>query len=317
VTTVLVVEYLSAGGTVEEDPQASALLLPQGLAMRDAVAADLLRGGARVTVATCAAASRVSAGPTAARSEAGDSLPDFVARLARRHDAVWAIAPETGGCLAAFERAVGRPRWLGCSAEAITLASSKGATLRRLAARGIATPLAFARDGDPGRWVVKPDDGAGAVATRRHASLPAARADVEAQQQAGAVAWIEPWVEGEALSLSLLCRPHGVELLSVNRQHITIDDSGKLSYEGVEIDVLPAADPRRRTLATLAGRVAAAVPGLRGFVGIDLVWHPRWGPVVIEINPRVTCAYVGLPERLGRCLAAEWLAAWRPEAAHA
>jgi predicted ATP-grasp superfamily ATP-dependent carboligase len=54
--------------------------------------------------------------------------------------------------------------------------------------------------------------------------------------------------------------------------------------------------------------VARAVPGLSGFAGIDLVWHPRHGAVVIEVNPRVTCAYVGLSAALGRNLAAELLA---------
>ena len=49
------------------------------------------------------------------------------------------------------------------------------------------------------------------------------------------------------------------------------------------------------------------MPGLRGFVGIDLVWHEERGPVVIEVNPRVTCAYVGLSAALGRNLAAELL----------
>ncbi len=66
--------------------------------------------------------------------------------------------------------------------------------------------------------------------------------------------------------------------------------------------------PRRASLAGLAQRVAHAIPGLRGFAGIDLVWHPERGPVVIEVNPRVTCAYVGLSAALGRNLAAELLA---------
>jgi tyramine---L-glutamate ligase len=33
------------------------------------------------------------------------------------------------------------------------------------------------------------------------------------------------------------------------------------------------------------------------------------GPVVIEVNPRVTCAYIGLSAALGRNLAAELLRA--------
>ena len=52
---------------------------------------------------------------------------------------------------------------------------------------------------------------------------------------------------------------------------------------------------------------------LGGFVGIDLVWHDRRGPVAIEINPRVTCAYVGLSRSLGRNLAGEVIAAFEAE----
>jgi len=62
-------------------------------------------------------------------------------------------------------------------------------------------------------------------------------------------------------------------------------------------------------LSALGRRVARALPGLRGFVGVDLVWHAERGPVAIEVNPRVTCAYAGLSASLGRNLAAELLSA--------
>jgi len=71
---------------------------------------------------------------------------------------------------------------------------------------------------------------------------------------------------------------------------------------------VPADEARAPALRRLAQQVAQALPGLKGFVGIDLVWHATQGPVVIELNPRVSCAYVGLSERLGRNLAAEVLA---------
>jgi predicted ATP-grasp superfamily ATP-dependent carboligase len=51
------------------------------------------------------------------------------------------------------------------------------------------------------------------------------------------------------------------------------------------------------------------MPGLRGFAGIDVVWHPSRGPVVIEVNPRLTVAYAGLSAALGGNLAAALLAA--------
>jgi predicted ATP-grasp superfamily ATP-dependent carboligase len=48
---------------------------------------------------------------------------------------------------------------------------------------------------------------------------------------------------------------------------------------------------------------------LRGFVGIDVVWHPQRGPVVIEVNPRLTVAYAGLSAARGAGLTRALLAA--------
>jgi predicted ATP-grasp superfamily ATP-dependent carboligase len=74
----------------------------------------------------------------------------------------------------------------------------------------------------------------------------------------------------------------------------------------------PAHDPRASALHALAAAVHRALPGLRGFVGIDVVWHARRGPVAIEVNPRVTSAYVGLSGTLRRNLAADVLALHAP-----
>lgn len=311
---VFVYEYLSGGGALG-DPAADSLM-PQGLAMRDALVADLLASGhCDVTAATCALAGALPGGAAEMVAREGEAPLDFVARVGAQHDAVWVVAPETGGCLADFERVVGAPRWLGCDARSIAITSSKGATLRHLAAHAVATPLA--RTGGAAAWVVKPDDGAGSLDTRVHGSLTAAQDDLAARHARGESAWLEPWIEGQALSLSLLCELGRAELLSVNRQRIRHDDGGTLHYEGVEIDVMPPLDPRRPSLAALASRVAAALPGLRGFVGVDIVWPQRGTPVVIEVNPRLTCAFVGLSRRLGRCLAAEVLALQRLERADA
>jgi tyramine---L-glutamate ligase len=301
---VFVFEYLTAGGLAEEDPAVAETLLPMGLAMRDAMVGDLLAAGAvQVSAASQAPAPPPPAGATACARPAGMAWPDWVARQAARHDAVWLVAPETGGLLAQLQQAVPAAQWLGCEAPAIALAARKRATLARLAAFGLKTPLAWSAQAT--RWVVKPDDGAGGVATQVFDSLAAAHA-----AQCGAAhgeRTLEPWVDGPALSLSLLCGPAGTELLSINRQHIRIGAGGRLAYEGVSHGAMAVDSPRGVALAALAARIGQAVPGLRGFVGVDLVWHETLGPVVIEINPRLTCAYVGLSARLGRNLAAEML----------
>ena len=301
---VFVFEYLSAAGAAGSAHDAE--LLPQGLAMRDALLADLagvpgltLRHASGPNVPPAAAA---PAGAVVPRPE--ESLLDFVRREAVAHDAMWVVAPESAGLLEALHGAVGARRWIGCSRAALACCASKRATLAALAAAGIATPLAF--ETEARHWVVKPDDGAGATDTHRHARRALAEAECKSR---GAAATLEPWVEGEPMSLSLLVRgAAGAELLAVNRQLIEVDPAGAVRYCGVRRLTASRHDAHAPALAALAGRIAQAVPGLSGYVGVDLVWHAARGPVVIEINPRLTSAYVGLSAALGRNVAAEVLA---------
>jgi predicted ATP-grasp superfamily ATP-dependent carboligase len=308
---IFVHEYLSGGGLIPSaddaevnDEVAAAELLPLGLSMRDALVQDLLQvDGVALSVGASLRAPSVPDPAEPVWPRDGESAIDFVARQAAQHDLAWIVAPETGGLLARMHQVVGPSRWLGCSAAAIALTSSKRATLQRLSEHGVASPLAFAHMPDMHRWVVKPDDGAGGVATRVHRAHEEAVSDWAQRSTPNSPMVLEPWVEGEALSLSMLCTAQGAEMLSVNRQCIAIDAAGTLSFEGVVVNTVVVDSTRGRALSLLAVQVANCIAGLRGFVGIDLVWHPRCGPVVIEVNPRVTCAYVGLSAALGRNLA--------------
>lgn len=312
--SVFVYEHLSGGGEVD----GAEALLPMGLAMRDAICADLLAlGDYRVSVAHRVRGTGAAGPAGAVQAADGETVFDFVARESDRHDLTWVVAPETGGLLGRFERLVDPARWLGCSGAAIALAASKRRTLACLSAAGIATPLSFDGAPETTRWVVKPDDGAGCIDTKVHPDEESARHDAGKRSRNGCPMTVEPWVEGEAMSLSLLCHGGGSELLSVNRQCIEIDTEGVLSYCGVEVDPLAMRDPRLPVLQRFADTVTRAIPGLRGFVGIDFVWHAQRGPVAIEVNPRVTCAYVGLSQALGHNLAAAVIAATHDaEAAH-
>lgn len=294
--SIFFAEYLS--GLAPEPPEPG--LLAQGLAMRDAVLADLrdCRFNGRPPVITCPAP-----------GEAGAAPLDFVARAAGAHDAVWIVAPETGDLLARLSEAVPAGRWVGCDTATLRIAASKSRTTALLQARDVPTPRAFDADPRVRAWIVKPDDGVGACDARRHGSFAAAEADLAGRLAAGADAVLEPWVEGEAMSLSLLCGGGRAELLSVNRQVIVVSDGGWLVEEGVE--PVPAVEPALATaLERLAQAVVAALPGLAGFVGIDFVRHPAHGPVLVEVNPRVTSAYAGARRHTGRNLAQAVLDRW-------
>jgi tyramine---L-glutamate ligase len=291
-------EYLS--GLVDEPLDDG--LLAQGVGMRDAVLADLRACAAQdaglqisYAVSKQAPLPESLAGVRQLRPVRGESAFDFVRRQALVHDVVWLIAPETDDILGHLSEAVPASRWLGCDSASIRVASSKARTTRLLHDQGVLTPLAFDKDASVQAWVVKPDDGVGASEARRHASRAAAEADL-AQRPA---AVLEPWVTGPAMSLSLLCEGGRAELLSVNRQAIAVDAQGWLIEQGAE-PVGPDAEP---ALHRLAQHVVHAMPGLFGLVGIDYVAHAERGPVLIEVNPRVTSVYAGLAQRLPRSLA--------------
>ena len=290
----------------------AAELMPLGVSMRDAMVEDLRAlPGVAVSVADCAQAPITRAGLNVLRADPHEDPLSFIARQARAHDAVWVVAPESDQLLArcrdAAVHAAGTGAWIGCTGEAIRRVSSKRRTMVRLAAHGLETPLSFVGADDVRRWVVKPDDGAGAVATHVHPELATAQDEAERRRAAGEAISLQPWVEGEALSLSLLVGGGPTELLSVNRQHIEVDAQGMVRFRGVSRLQGAPWDARCEALQAVAHATVQAMPGLGGFVGIDLVWHPARGPVVIEVNPRVSCAYAGLSAHLGRNLAADIL----------
>jgi tyramine---L-glutamate ligase len=212
-------------------------------------------------------------------------------------DAAWPTASEAGGMLERLTRATvdAGTILLGSRPGAVRLTGRKRATARALLDRGVrAVPTFDHTEALPelaGRWVVKPDDGAGCVDTEI-VDGPARAAARLAADPGRLVA--QPWIDGEPLSLSLLCADGACRLLSCNRQVVALRD-GHVSLEAIQVNAVR--DPQRR-FGRLAERIAVAVPGLWGYVGVDLVLAPD-GPVVLEINPRLTTSYCGLRTALG------------------
>jgi hypothetical protein len=55
----------------------------------------------------------------------------------------------------------------------------------------------------------------------------------------------------------------------------------------------------------LIRRAGAAIGGLRGYIGFDLICTAN-GPLLVEINPRLTTSYIGYRE-LATANLAEWI----------
>jgi tyramine---L-glutamate ligase len=292
---VFVYEYVTGGG-LQGKPLGSRLVR-EGRQMADQLVQDITAvPGVEVHVARDP---RIPHEFPAGVRVMRDDLHTVWGRGLAEADATWLVAPESGGVLAHLTRTAeaSASRLLCCTADAVELASSKWQTMRRLEGCGVPV-VPTVRPGEAlpphdGAWVVKPDDGVGCegvriIPSREHLGRWMLSVDTSG--------WIvQPFLGGEALSLSLLCLEGEADLLAVNRQ-IVKACHGSLWFEGCDVNV--PTGPKRAVLADMADRVAAAMPGLRGIVGIDLLWTAR-GPCLLEVNPRLTTSYAGLHEALG------------------
>lgn len=304
VMRVFVCEFVTGGGLrgrVAEGPFAG--LRREGELMAGALAHDLTALPAvQVTLARdralAPAACPAAVAPFRIDAEGPDQPWTAWADAIAAHDAVWPIAPETGGVLERLSRLVvasGR-RLLGSSPAAVAVTAGKSATAHCLATAGVPVIPAFPPAETPPSahgWIVKPDDGAGAegvIFLADRTALDAWRAKTAAEGDI-----VQPFVPGDPCSLSLLCRDGQAWILSVNRQHIMVGADGAVRYRGGAVGAL---NHRAADLRPLAASIAAALPGLWGYVGVDIILGAD-GPVVVEINPRLTTSYVGLARVLG------------------
>ncbi|HWQ70071.1 MAG TPA: ATP-grasp domain-containing protein [Patescibacteria group bacterium] len=217
-------------------------------------------------------------------------------------DAVFLIAPETSGLLEAMTgivEACGK-LVIGSSAAGIKAAGDKTQTYRLLKAHGIPTPrtLRLRSADDPasiGRRlgypvVVKPLDGVGCrgvFIARQQSELEQTIAAAR-QKAPDAILLAQTYIDGVAASVSFLTDGSRSLPLTLNLQEIR--GRSRLRYHGGRI---PFDHPLRTLAFRRANQVVQAIPGLKGYVGIDLVLTDR-DAVVIEVNPRLTTSYVGV-----------------------
>lgn len=293
---VFVFEYVSGGGFAREPMVAS--LVAEGDMMLTAIVRDLLQVDS-VQVSICRDG-RLDLPdlPVHVTWVDGDWLPAWRQGVLQA-DAVLPIAPETDGVLEFLCDDVKRAGrvLLNSRASAVALTASKLATHRALDSAGV--PVVDSRSteqalpGGDGALVVKPDRGVGCQDVHL---LPDERAlgDFLAGRAVGDGWLVQPYVAGTPASLSLLVGDDCLCLLGCNRQRVAQVDDGFVLL-GCVVNGLVE---RATELYVLARRVCHAIDGLWGYVGVDFILTDD-GPVVLEVNPRLTTSYVGLSRSLG------------------
>jgi predicted ATP-grasp superfamily ATP-dependent carboligase len=295
---VFIHEYISGGGFAGRPLPPT--LLAEGAAMLRALLADFRAWGVHRLLTTRDARLPTCGLPAdeIVAVEPG-CYPEAFSRLLASSDAALVIAPESGGLLAGLSGEIERAGLLnfGSTSEAVRIAGDKLLTVERLAAANLPVPPTVnAPDPQAAKavglpLVLKPRDGVGCVGLRfvaDESQLITAWQQAQAESE-GRPLIAQPFVGGVDASVSLLCDGQDALAISLNGQDIAFVE-GRLAYGG---GTVPLDHPLRDRAMRLAETACRLIPGLRGYAGVDLLLAAG-GPVIMEINPRLTTSYVGL-----------------------
>ena len=242
----------------------------------------------------------------------GEFMKVFEALL-MQVDLVWLIAPESNGqllkltelCLEAENKQDG-PILIGCGYDASLIGTSKTLSFEAMQAAGIHTlPVHAGEDvvrddyfaqlaQSKEAWLVKPEDGAGCEGIQYFASIMAMR-DWMQKEDRSQHFFAQAYQSGIAASFCMLCRDGQAWLLSVNQQHVSMQDDGFVLH-GISVNGLSQYWSR---FETLARKMAKMLPDALAYVGVDVIIDTQKDALyVIDINPRLTSSYVGLREAM-------------------
>ncbi len=311
---VVVYEHVSGGGYAEQPIPPN--VLAEGFAMLRCVAADFRAAGHEVTTLLDDRLSKLNP-PLAAEHkisvEHARNYERVLFDAAMRSDATFIIAPETWRNLEATVRLTEqtRSRSLNSKSHAIIDVADKVTLYKQLQNDRFQIPktLTFQTFGLTDieqsikrelsyPVVFKPADGTGCSGislVKCEAEIPRAVAKIMAES-ASTYFVAQEYVSGESASVSLICNGKNAVAISLNAQNISLAKSiEESSYMG---GCVPLEHPRRREAYALAEKTVELFTGLRGYVGVDIIFSGNQ-LFVVDVNARLTTSYVGLREVAG------------------
>ena len=221
--------------------------------------------------------------------------------LLKRCDAALIIAPETDGILSelAAQAEMAGKVLLGSSASAAALAGDKAACGRIFRQAKLPNPktctASFSSAPQMARQmgyplVIKPMDGVGSEGVCMADDPSDLSSILQTVRKATSHKRIllQSYADGIPVSVSLLVAEGRCLPLSLNYQ--MVDVGSPFQYQGSRVPFHHQAGGYALELASAA---VNAIPGLKGYVGVDLILKGD-SAQLIEINPRLTTSYIGL-----------------------
>lgn len=296
---IFIFEYITGGGFIDQTVPPS--LLSEGRMMLQAVLDELaLLPNIKITVPLeprCQAGLRLPANASKIDIVTGSDVIQQLPEMLADCDIFWPIAPEMQGILSSIAGISSQLRcrtWLS-DVDAVAVCSDKYLSYQQLQQHGlpvIETQL-LNHQLTAETIVVKPRDGVGCQDSQV-LSCTALQNWRDSLNQANNYIQ-QPYTIGQSSSLSALFAKGQGWLLSCNQQQIALNQTAfTLSGCYVNID-----HKNKSEKQWLVDAIAQAIPGLWGYIGIDFIDTVEQGPLLLEINPRLTTSYVGIRPATG------------------
>lgn len=305
---ILVYEHTAGGGLAGEELPDT--ILSEGYGMLRSLISDLSRAGHRTVSLIDSRLTNSSSSLLADRITSISSkaqLAKIFSKTLESVDAACVIAPEANGILEALVRKSEESGVvsLNCSADSVHRSSDKALAFAVLENAGLRVPETRIIDlrqnseaaikegmsiGTP--FILKPLRGVGCsglslVTTENE--VKAALAKIK-NSSGECFAVAQEHVQGTAASVSVICTSNGASPLTLNQQFVRLSaPSFESAYLG---GLVPLEHELEDQALQAARRSTESFPGLRGYVGVDMVLTEH-GPFIIEINPRLTTSYIG------------------------
>ena len=299
---ILIFEYTTGGGMVGETLPAS--LVNEGELMLNAVADDFSElADVQVAVMRDYRLQHNSYVNDEYVVSAEHGYIEVIDALSTHIDALLIIAPESGNILFSLCEKYSNREFilLNSTAESTALMGNKFDAYEYFNSFGVSQIPTYEIENmgsvEADRLIIKPKDGVGCeniqlITETQHLN------DVISQDEMKNYI-VQPYIQAQNASLSLLCWEGECRVLSANIQKL-IEKDGRLKLKECVVNAL-----ERDDFVEFSNKLTKSLPGLKGYIGVDILITEN-EVLLVEVNPRLTTSYVGLKSALG-ANPADWL----------
>jgi len=308
---ILVYEYFSGGGFTFE--KFSHSILSEGFGMLRTIISDFIAVGHQITTIIDSRILKLNSLQIDATNiipiSSLQDLKQTIIELSGEVDAAYIIAPETDGILEDILKIIEHAGIvsLNCSIRGIAKVSDKLLLNNFLRKMDITTPKTIGFTTSENfidikekifknlclPIILKPSigtSGEGVSIIRNEKNLKKAIHKINNQFKSKKVI-AQEYIKGNSASVSLLASGNKAISISLNKQIVTIEETENNSkYKG---GFVPYKTPLKKKCFEISEKIIQNLPGLKGYVGIDLILIDD-DVVTLEINPRLTTSYIGI-----------------------